>query len=101
MEHVDLDHVQGVAIGAGGAEDLVAWIRPAWPASTWWSASTSITSRGGHRRRRRRALGAVDPSGLAGEQLAERVDLDHVQGMATGAGGAEHLMPWTRQTGGE
>ncbi|MGV8481526.1 hypothetical protein, partial [Pseudomonas aeruginosa] len=46
VEHVDLDHVQGMAIGAGGAEDLVAWIRPAWPASTWWSASTSITSRG-------------------------------------------------------
>ncbi len=46
VEHVDLDHVQGVAFGAGGAEDLVAWIRPARPASSWWSTSTSITSRG-------------------------------------------------------
>ncbi|MEZ6727311.1 hypothetical protein [Pseudomonas aeruginosa] len=101
MEPVDLDHVQGVAIGAGGAEHLVAWIRPARPASSWWSPLTSITSRGGHRRRRRRAPGAVDPSGLAGEQLVEPVDLDHVQGMAIGAGGAEHLVPWTRQTGGE
>ncbi|WP_269750797.1 hypothetical protein [Pseudomonas aeruginosa] len=43
----------------------------------------------------------MDPSGLAGEHLVEHVDLDHVQGVATGAGGAEHLMPWTRQTGGE
>ncbi|MBY9851686.1 hypothetical protein ISH61_33390, partial [Pseudomonas aeruginosa] len=55
----------------------------------------------GHRRRRRRGPGAADPSGLAGEQLVEPVDLDHVQGMATGAGGAEHLMPRIRQTGGE
>ncbi len=55
----------------------------------------------GHRRRRRRGPGAVDPSGAAGEQLVERVDLDHVQGGAIGAGGAEHLVPWTRQTGGE
>ncbi|HBO2691519.1 TPA: hypothetical protein L4I36_006094 [Pseudomonas aeruginosa] len=46
VEHVDLDHVQGMAIGAGGAEDLVPWIRPARPASSWWSTSTSITSRG-------------------------------------------------------
>ncbi|RQC50357.1 hypothetical protein IPC368_28950 [Pseudomonas aeruginosa] len=46
VEHVDLDHVQGMATGAGGAEDLVAWIRPARPASSWWSTSTSITSRG-------------------------------------------------------
>ncbi|HDQ9366018.1 TPA: hypothetical protein QBQ12_006451 [Pseudomonas aeruginosa] len=38
----------------------------------------------------------MDPSGTAGEQLAERVDLDHVQGMATGAGGAEHLVAWIR-----
>ncbi|ENT5110287.1 hypothetical protein ACOAQZ_29290 [Pseudomonas aeruginosa] len=43
----------------------------------------------------------MDPSGLAGEQLVDPVDLDHVQGMAIGAGGAEHLVPWTRQTGGE
>ncbi|MEA9329773.1 hypothetical protein, partial [Pseudomonas aeruginosa] len=90
-----------VAIGAGGAEDLVPWIRPAWPASTWWSPRPRSRPGDGHRRRRRRAPGAVDPSGAAGEQLAERVDLDHAQGMATGAGGAEHLMPWTRQTGGE
>ncbi|MBY9610678.1 hypothetical protein ISH23_30845, partial [Pseudomonas aeruginosa] len=55
----------------------------------------------GHRRRRRRAPGGVDPSGAAGEQLVEPVDLDHVQGVATGAGGAEHLMPRIRQTGGE
>ncbi|HCF9557240.1 TPA: hypothetical protein NI771_006072 [Pseudomonas aeruginosa] len=55
----------------------------------------------GHRRRRRRGPGAVDPSGAAGEQLVDPVDLDHVQGMAIGAGGAEHLVPWTRQTGGE
>ncbi|HGM4359776.1 TPA: hypothetical protein ACKPF3_005831, partial [Pseudomonas aeruginosa] len=26
---VDLDHVQEIAIGAGGAEHLVPWIRPA------------------------------------------------------------------------
>ncbi|HCF3083110.1 TPA: hypothetical protein NIB85_005998 [Pseudomonas aeruginosa] len=45
---------------------------------------------------RRRAIGAADPSGLAGEQLVERVDLDHVQGMATGAGGAEDLVRWIR-----
>ncbi|MBO8292135.1 hypothetical protein [Pseudomonas aeruginosa] len=38
----------------------------------------------------------MDPSGLAGQQLVEAVDLDHVQGMATGAGGAEHLVPWIR-----
>ncbi|GLE86588.1 hypothetical protein VNPA120661_69270 [Pseudomonas aeruginosa] len=43
----------------------------------------------------------MDPSGAAGEQLVEHVDLDHVQGMAIGAGGAEHLVPWTRQTGEE
>ena len=126
VEPVDLDHVQEMATGAGGAEDLVAWIRPARPASSWRSASTSITSRGwppapaapstwcrgsvrrgrapggarrprsrpggGHRRRRRRAPGAVDPSGLAGEQLVEPVDLDHVQGMAIGAGGAVDLV---------
>ncbi|MEZ6727299.1 hypothetical protein [Pseudomonas aeruginosa] len=114
-----------MAIGAGGVEDLVPWIRPAWPASTWWSPSTSITPAGGaedlvprirparpasswwspstsitpaggHRRRRRRGPGAVDPSGAAGEQLVEPVDLDHVQGMATGAGGAEHLVPQIR-----
>ncbi len=130
VEPVDLDHVQVMATGAGGAEDLVAWIRPARPASSWRSASTSITSRGwppapaapstwwrgsvrrgrraaggarrprsrsgdGHRRRRRRGSGAADPSGAA-EQLAERVDLDHIQGMATGAGGAEHLVPRIR-----
>ncbi|WP_153549559.1 hypothetical protein [Pseudomonas aeruginosa] len=92
MEHVDLDHVLQVATGAGGAEDLVAWIRPARPASTWWSRRPRSRPGDGHRRRRRRAPGAVDPSGLAGEQLVERVDLDHVQGMATGAGGAEHLV---------
>ncbi|HEP9479923.1 TPA: hypothetical protein VDV63_006042 [Pseudomonas aeruginosa] len=50
-ERVDLDHVQGMA--TGGAEHLVAWIRPARPASSWWSPSTSITSRG-------KAFGAVD-----------------------------------------
>ncbi|EPF1840328.1 hypothetical protein [Pseudomonas aeruginosa] len=38
----------------------------------------------------------MDPSGLAGEQLVEHVALDHVQGMATGAGGAEDLVPWIR-----
>ncbi|MEN1641472.1 hypothetical protein AAIH64_34795, partial [Pseudomonas aeruginosa] len=81
-----------VATGAGGAEDLVAWIRPARPASSWWSPSTSITPAGGHRRRRRRGPGAADPSGAAGEQLVEHVDLDHVQGMATGAGGAVDLV---------
>nr|WP_290464639.1 hypothetical protein [Pseudomonas aeruginosa] len=85
-----------MAIGAGGAAHLVRWIRPAWPASSWWSASTSITPAGGHRRRRRRAPGAVDPSGTAGEQLMERVDLDHVQEMAIGAGGAAHLVRWIR-----
>ncbi|MDU3314526.1 MAG: hypothetical protein E7E77_30590, partial [Pseudomonas aeruginosa] len=42
----DLDHIQGMATGAGGAEHLVPWIRPAWPVSSWWSRSTSITSRG-------------------------------------------------------
>ncbi|HBO1048371.1 TPA: hypothetical protein N2B29_006698 [Pseudomonas aeruginosa] len=46
VERVDLDHVHGIATGAGGAKDLVAWIRPARPASSWWSPSTSITSRG-------------------------------------------------------
>ncbi len=46
VEPVDLDHVQGMATGAGGAEHLMPWIRPAWPASSWWSPSTSITSRG-------------------------------------------------------
>ncbi|EVT82357.1 hypothetical protein Z046_32755 [Pseudomonas aeruginosa VRFPA09] len=45
---------------------------------------------------RRRAIGAADPSGGAGEQLVEPVDLDHVQGVAIGAGGAEHLVPWIR-----
>ncbi len=45
-----------VAIGAGGAEDLVPRIRPARPASSWWSPSSSITPAGGHRRRRRRDL---------------------------------------------
>ncbi|MEX7252343.1 hypothetical protein AB2D16_30195 [Pseudomonas aeruginosa] len=96
VEPVDLDHVQEMATGAGGVEDLLPWIRPAWPASTWWSPSTSITPAGGHRRRRRRGPGAADPSGAAGEQLVEHVDLDHVQGMATGAGGAEHLVPQIR-----
>ncbi|HBN8588326.1 TPA: hypothetical protein L3728_005901, partial [Pseudomonas aeruginosa] len=38
----------------------------------------------------------VDPSGTAGEQLMERVDLDHVQEMAIGAGGAAHLVRWIR-----
>ncbi|ENZ1693013.1 hypothetical protein ACGHBB_006173 [Pseudomonas aeruginosa] len=38
----------------------------------------------------------MDPSGLAGEQLVERGDLDHAQGMAIGAGDAEHLVPWIR-----
>ncbi|HFQ7583358.1 TPA: hypothetical protein ACHS1O_004767 [Pseudomonas aeruginosa] len=107
VEPVDLDHVQGMAIGAGGAVDLVPRIRPAWPASSWWSPLTSITSRGwpsapaapstwwrGSVRRGRRAAGGA-------RRLVEPVDLDHVQGVATGAGGAEHLMPWTRQTGGE
>ncbi|HBO2691531.1 TPA: hypothetical protein VDU31_006225 [Pseudomonas aeruginosa] len=42
VEHVDLDHVQGMATGA---EDLMLRIRPARPASSWWSTSTSITSR--------------------------------------------------------
>ncbi len=46
VERVDLDHVQGMATGAGGAKDLMAWIRLARPASSWRSASTSITSRG-------------------------------------------------------
>ncbi|TQR53452.1 hypothetical protein, partial [Pseudomonas aeruginosa] len=46
VEPVDLEHVQGMATGAGGAEDLVRWIRLAWPASSWWSPSTSSTSRG-------------------------------------------------------
>ncbi|WP_436591863.1 hypothetical protein [Pseudomonas paraeruginosa] len=43
----------------------------------------------------------MDPSGAAGEHLVEHVDLDHVQGVAFGAGGAEHLVAWTRQTGEE
>ncbi|MEF0512657.1 hypothetical protein PX144_25525 [Pseudomonas aeruginosa] len=38
----------------------------------------------------------MDPSGAAGEQLVEPVDLDHVQGVAIGAGGAEDLVPWIR-----
>ncbi|RUI80013.1 hypothetical protein [Pseudomonas aeruginosa] len=46
VEYVDLDHFQGMGTGAGGAKDLVAWIRLARPSSTWWSPSTSITSRG-------------------------------------------------------
>ena len=96
VEHVDLDHVLQVATGAGGAEDLVAWIRPARPASTWWSRRPRSRPGDGHRRRRRRGPGAVDPSGLAGEQLVEPVDLDHVQGVAIGAGGAEHLVRWIR-----
>ncbi|HHP7011570.1 TPA: hypothetical protein ACSE96_006011 [Pseudomonas aeruginosa] len=37
MEHVDLDHVQEMATGAGGAENLMLRIRPARPASSWWS----------------------------------------------------------------
>ncbi len=45
VEHVDLDHVQEMATGAGGAENLMLRIRPARPASSWWSRSTSITSR--------------------------------------------------------
>ncbi|MBL7583087.1 hypothetical protein V4W63_10950 [Pseudomonas aeruginosa] len=28
------------------------------------------------------------------EHLVERVDLDHVQEMAIAAGGTEHLVPW-------
>ncbi|HBO9230279.1 TPA: hypothetical protein L5D69_005888 [Pseudomonas aeruginosa] len=91
-ERVDLDHVQEMAIGAGGAEDLVPRIRPARPASTWWSPSTSITSRGWPPapaaprtwcrrfvRHSRRAVGGA-------------VDLDHAQGMAIGAGGAVDLV---------
>ncbi len=114
------------SVRAGPLEEHRARDLPARPASSWRSASTSITSRGwppapaapstwcrgsvrrgrapggarrprsrpggGHRRRRRRAPGAVDPSGLAGEQLVEPVDLDHVQGMAIGAGGAVDLV---------
>ncbi len=38
----------------------------------------------------------MDPSGAAGEQLVKPVDLDHVQGMGTGAGGAEDLVAWIR-----
>ncbi len=81
-----------VAIGAGGAEDLVPRIRPARPASSWWSTSTSITSRGWPPapaapstwcrrfvRHGRRAVGGA-------------VDLDHAQGMAIGAGGAVDLV---------
>ncbi|EMM5331542.1 hypothetical protein RJ660_005253 [Pseudomonas aeruginosa] len=41
----------------------------------------------------------MDPSGLAGEQLVEPVDLDHVQGMATGAGGAGGAEDLVRQKG--
>ncbi|HGM7680344.1 TPA: hypothetical protein ACKP9K_005279 [Pseudomonas aeruginosa] len=89
VEPVDLDHIQGMATGA---EDLVAWIRPAWPASTWWSRRPRSRPGDGHRRRRRRGPGGVDPSGAASEQLVEHVDLDHVQGMAIGAGGAEDLV---------
>ncbi len=73
--------------------DLVPRIRPARPASSWWSPSTSITSRGwppaprtwwrGSVRHGRRAPGGA-------------VDLDHAQGMATGAGGAEDLVAWIR-----
>ncbi|OTJ48162.1 hypothetical protein CAZ19_32295 [Pseudomonas aeruginosa] len=81
-----------MAIGAGGAEDLVPRIRPARPASSWWSTSTSITSRGWPPapaapstwcrrfvRHGRRAVGGA-------------VDLDHAQGMAIGAGGAVDLV---------
>ncbi|RQE42026.1 hypothetical protein IPC308_29860 [Pseudomonas aeruginosa] len=53
VERVDLDHFQGMATGAVGAKDLVPRIRLARPASSWWSPSTSITSRG-------KAFGAVD-----------------------------------------
>ncbi|MBO8364664.1 hypothetical protein ID035_31130 [Pseudomonas aeruginosa] len=95
-ERVDLDHVQGMAIGAGGAEDLVPWIRPAWPASIWWSTSASITSRGWPPAPAAPRPGGVDPSGTAGEHLVEPVDLDHVQGMATGAGGAKDPVAWIR-----
>ncbi|MBO8368995.1 hypothetical protein ID035_30785, partial [Pseudomonas aeruginosa] len=84
VEYVGLDHFQGMAIGAGGAEDLVPWIRPAWPASTWWSTSASITSRGWPPAPAAPRPGGVDPSGTAGEQLVEHVALDHVQGMAIG-----------------
>ncbi|MDT0999722.1 hypothetical protein RNI08_28730 [Pseudomonas aeruginosa] len=92
VEPVDLDHVQGMAIGAGGAEHLVPQIRPARPASSWWSRRPRSRPGDAHRRRRRRGPGAVDPSGLAGEQLVEPVDLDHAQGMAIGAGGAVDLV---------
>ncbi|EQB4524290.1 hypothetical protein ACYKOH_005981 [Pseudomonas aeruginosa] len=34
----------------------------------------------------------MDPSGLAGEQLVEHVDLDHVLQVATGADGAKDLV---------
>ncbi len=119
------------SVRAGPLEEHRARDLPARPASSWRSASTSITSRGwppapaaprtwwrgsvrrgrraaggarrprsrpgdGHRRRRRRGPGAADPSGAVGEQLVKPVDLDHVQGMATGAGGAEDLVPWIR-----
>ncbi|EQA9019765.1 hypothetical protein ACX9RD_006844, partial [Pseudomonas aeruginosa] len=92
VEPVDLDHAQGMPIGAGGAEHLVPQIRPARPASTWWSRRPRSRPGDAHRRRRRRAPGAVDPSGLAGEQRVEPVDLDHVQGMPIGAGGAVDLV---------
>ena len=84
------------SVRAGPLEEHRARDLPARPASSWRSASTSITPAGGHRRRRRRGPGAADPSGTAGEQLVEPVALDHVQGMAIGAGGAEHLVTWIR-----
>ncbi|UPG16778.1 hypothetical protein L0026_34715 (plasmid) [Pseudomonas aeruginosa] len=96
VDHVDLDHFQEMATGAGGAEHLVAWIRPARPASSWWITSTSITSKRWPPapaapstwcrrfvRHGRRAVGGA-------------VDLDHAQGIVTGAGGAEHLVAWIR-----
>ncbi len=68
VEHVDLDHVQGVAFGAGGAEHLVAWIRPARPASSWWStswpsapAAPSTWCRGPARRERNKKRGRKRP----------------------------------------
>ncbi|WP_236492537.1 hypothetical protein, partial [Pseudomonas sp. S68] len=48
---------------------------------------------GGHRRRRRQAPGAADPSGAAGEQLVEHVDLDHVLQVAINV---VDLIPWIR-----
>ncbi len=96
VDHVDLDHFQEMATGAGGAEHLVPQIRPARPARSWWSRRPRSRPGDRHRRRRRRAPGGVDPSGQAGEQLVDHVDLDHFQEMATGAGGAEHLVAWIR-----